>query len=93
LFNAIVACLAIISRLLSLCATVNIGDAWYVVWICMYGCCRENIREIQCFRPSEHVWRRRDLQKQTQVHSQALTQAENSRFERGTISLKQEGLA
>jgi len=35
LFNAIVACLAIISRSFSLCATMNAWDAW-LYWLDMY---------------------------------------------------------
>jgi len=31
------------------------GMPGYAVWICMYGCCKENSGEILCFRLSEPV--------------------------------------
>jgi len=56
------------------------GMPGYIIWICMYGYCRENSGEIRRFRPSKPASPRRDLQKQTQTHTRALAQAESSRF-------------
>jgi len=60
----------------------------YVVWICMYDCSWENSGEISCSHPSKPV-----SPKQAQIHTRPLAQVESSRFERGTISLRREGLA
>jgi len=52
LFNSIFACLATVFTILCVLLLMY-GMPYYVVWLCMYGWCKENSGEIWCFRPSE----------------------------------------